>query len=132
MKSVRLLALSLLLAVPAPVLADPPADIGESVEALRQKIGAVGVSIAIVEDGKTTLARGWGPRRLGDPAPVDAQTLFQTGSTGKAMTDAALAILVDPGKIGGDGPVIVHVPWFRMSEPWVPRGTHINSEEKKS
>src|SRR3546814_6372058 len=86
MKSVRLLALSLLLAVPAPVLADPPADIGESVEALRQKIGAVGVSIAIVEDGKTTLARGWGPRRLGDTAPVDAQTLFQTGSTGKAMT----------------------------------------------
>src|SRR3546814_12055778 len=119
MKSVRLLALALWLAVPAPVLAEPPADIGESVEALRQKIGAVGVSIAIVEDGKTTLARGWGPRRLGDTAPVDAQTLFQTGSTGKAMTAAALAILVDQGKIGRDDPVIDHMPWFRMYDPWV-------------
>src|SRR3546814_11506274 len=119
MKSVRLLALSLLLAVPAPVLADPPADIGESVEALRQKIGAVGVSIAIVEDGKTTLARGWGPRKLGETAPVDAETLFQTGSTGKAMTVAALAILVAQGRIAWDEPVIHTMPWFRMYHPWV-------------
>src|SRR3546814_13816999 len=89
MKSVRLLALSLLLAVPAPVLADPPADIGESVEALRQKIGAVGVSIAIVEDGKTTLARGWGPRSLGAPAPPVAPTLFHTGANGKALPPPA-------------------------------------------
>src|SRR3546814_5881365 len=58
----------------------------------------------------TTLARGWGPRMLGDTAPVDAQTLFQTRSTGKAMTAAALAILVDQGKIGWDDPVIDHMP----------------------
>src|SRR3546814_11064152 len=117
MKSVRLLALALWLAVPAPVLAEPPADIGESVEALRQKIGAVGVSIAIVEDGKTTLARGWGPRRLGDTAPVDAQTLFQTGSTRKAMTAAALPILVDPGKIGWGTPDTDHNPRFPTEDP---------------
>src|SRR3546814_14031326 len=87
-------AASGVLAFGGPALADRPADIGESVEALRQKIGAVGVSIAIVEDGKTTLARGWGPRKLGETAPVDAETLFQTGSTGKAMTGAALAIQI--------------------------------------
>src|SRR3546814_17418661 len=86
MKALHMLAASLSLAFAAPAFAEPPADIGESVEALRQKIGAVGVSIAIVEDGKTTLARGWGPRKLGETAPVDAETLFQTGSTGKAMT----------------------------------------------
>src|SRR3546814_13854410 len=96
---------SLALAFAAPAFAEPPADIGESVEALRQKIGAVGVSIAIVEDGKTTLARGWGPRKLGETAPVDAETLFQTGSTGKAMTVAALALLVDQGRIAWDHPV---------------------------
>ena len=121
MKALHMLAASLSLAFAAPAFAEPPADIGESVEALRQKIGAVGVSIAIVEDGKTTLARGWGPRKLGETAPVDAETLFQTGSTGKAMTVAALAILVDQGRIAWDDPVIQHMPWFRMYDPWVTR-----------
>lgn len=121
MSHVRLFALSFLLLFSAPTLAEPPADIGESVEALRQEIGAVGVSIAIVEDGETTLARGWGVRKLREPAPVDAETLFQTGSTGKAMTAAALAILVDEGRIAWDDPVIEHMPWFRMYDPWVTR-----------
>ena len=121
MKAVRLLALSLLLSAATPVWADPPADIVESVEALRQKVGAPGVSIAIVEDGKTTLSRGWGVRKIGESAPIDAQTIFQTGSTGKAMTAAALAVLVDEGKIAWDDPVIKHMPWFRMYDAWVTR-----------
>ena len=120
-KSVRLLALSLMLSVSAPAWADPPADIVESVEALRRTVGAPGVSIAIVEDGKTTLARGWGVRKLGESAPVDAQTIFQTGSTGKAMTAAALAVLVDEGRIAWDDPVNKHMPGFRMYDPWVTR-----------
>ncbi len=121
MKTVRLLALSLMLSVAAPAWAEPPTDIRESVEALRKKVGAAGVSIAIVEDGKTTLSRGWGVRKIGERAPVDAQTIFQTGSTGKAMTAAALAILVDEGKIAWDDPVIKHMPWFRMHDAWVTR-----------
>lgn len=121
MKSIRLLALSLMLSASTAAWADPPADIDQSVEALRQKIGAPGVSIAIVENGKTTLARGWGVRKMGEQAPVDAHTIFQTGSTGKAMTAAALAVLVDEGKIGWDDPVIKHMPWFRMYDPWVTR-----------
>src|SRR3546814_16551692 len=75
MNALHMLAASLSLAFAAPAFAEPPADIGESVEALRQKIGAVGVSIAIVADGKTTLARGWGPRKLGETAQVDAETI---------------------------------------------------------
>ncbi len=121
MKMTRLLAPTLLLALATPAWADPPADLAQMVETLRQDIGAPGVSIAIVENGETTLTRGWGVRKLGEPAPIDAKTLFQTGSTGKAMTAAALAILVDEGKIGWDDPVIEHIPWFRMYDPWVTR-----------
>ena len=121
MKPVRLFAISLVALGATPVRADPPANIGESVETLRQKIGSAGVSIAIVENGKTTLARGWGVRKLGENAKVDSATIFQTGSTGKAMTAAALAILVDEGKISWDDPVIKHIPWFRMHDAWVTR-----------
>ncbi len=120
MKSLRIATLWLLI-LATPVGAAPPADLEQRVEALRRQIGAPGISIAIVEDGKTTLARGWGVRKLGDSARVDEQTIFQTGSTGKAMTAAALAILVDEGKIAWDDPVIEHMPWFRMYDPWVTR-----------
>lgn len=121
MKPARSFVPLLLLAVSASALAAPPANLDRTVETLRQKIGAPGVSIAIVEKGQTTLARGWGVRKLGEAAPVDAQTIFQTGSTGKAMTAAALAVLVDDGKIAWDDPVIKHMPWFRMYDPWVTR-----------
>jgi len=111
----------LLLALATPALAEPPKGLADWVEALRRQVGAPGIAVAIVEKGQTTLARGWGVRRLGDPAPVDADTIFQTGSTGKAFTAAALAILVDQGKLGWDDRVIDHMPSFRMYDPWVTR-----------
>jgi CubicO group peptidase (beta-lactamase class C family) len=101
--------------------AAPPAGFAERVEQLRKEIGAPGVTIAIVEDGKVTLAQGWGVRDITTNQPVDADTVFFTGSTGKAFTDAALATLVDAGKIKWDDKVIDHMPEFRMWDPWVTR-----------
>lgn len=115
-------ALSLLLVLAcAPALAAPPGGFETRAELLRQRIGVPGMAIAIVEDGKTTLARGFGVRQLGAPAAVDGDTLFPTGSTGKAITVAALATLVDDGKIKWDDKVIEHLPGFQMYDPWVTR-----------
>ena len=83
--------------------------------------GVPGMAIAIVEDGKPVLAKGYGVRKLGSPERVDADTIFPTGSTGKAITTAALAVLVDDGKMKWDDKVIDHMPWFRMYDPWVTR-----------
>jgi hypothetical protein len=107
------------LAVSTPARADPPEGFVERVEQLREHSGAPGIAVAIVEQGETTLAQGWGVRKLGEPARVDADTIFPTGSTGKAFTTAALATLVDQGRIGWDDKVIDHIPWFRMYDPWV-------------
>jgi len=84
-----------------------------------QSHGVPGIAISIVEDGKPVLAKGYGVRKLGSPERVDADTIFPTGSTGKAVTTAALAVLVDQGKLGWDDKVIDHMPWFRMYDPWV-------------
>ncbi len=102
-------------------LAAPPADLDRRVEQLRDKYGVPGVAIALVETGQPALARGYGVRGLADRRPVNADTIFATGSTGKAFTSAALAILVDEGKIGWDDKVIDHMPGFRMYDPWVTR-----------
>lgn len=101
--------------------AAPPAGFVQRVEQLRKQFGVPGVSIAIVENGKVTLAHGWGVRDISSDQSVDADTIFFTGSTGKAFTNAALATLVDEGKIKWDDKVIDHMPDFRMWDPWVTR-----------
>ncbi|WP_371414117.1 serine hydrolase [Sphingosinicella sp. CPCC 101087] len=93
----------------------------QRVEALREALGVPGATFAIVEDGRTTFARGFGVTDLSAPQAVNADTLFATGSTGKAFTVAALALLVDQGRIGWDDRVIDHMPDFRMWDPWVTR-----------
>ena len=116
----KLLLLSLLVCATA-LSAAPPIAFDARVEALRREAGIPGMAIAIVENGQTTLAHGYGVRKLGAPERVDADTIFPTGSTGKAVTVAALATLVDAGKLGWDDKVIDHLPGFQMYDPWVTR-----------
>ena len=100
----------LLLLIPGAALADPPAGFAQRVESLRRSSGAPGVTVAIVENGRTTMAQGFGVTNLATPHPVNADTNFATGSTGKAFTAAALAILVDQGKLNWDdkGRLLTH------------------------
>ena len=115
---VTALALALALAT-GPARAAQPADLDARVEAAMKEHGVPGMAIAIVEDGKVVMTKGYGVRKLGAPERVDADTIFPTGSTGKAVTTAALAVLVDDGKLKWDDKVIDHIPWFRMHDPWV-------------
>jgi CubicO group peptidase (beta-lactamase class C family) len=78
-----------------------------------------GLSIAIVQDGKVVLARGYGVRQLGKPGKVDADTLFDIGSNTKAFTVAALGMLVSDGKFAWDSPVIDELKDFRLQGPYV-------------
>ena len=78
-----------------------------------------GLSLAIVQDGKVVVARGYGLRELGRPGRVDADTLFTIGSDTKAFTAAALGLLVARGKLHWNGPIIDYVPGFRLSSPYV-------------
>jgi CubicO group peptidase (beta-lactamase class C family) len=80
-----------------------------------------GVSLAVVKDGKTLLAKGYGVKKLGEAAPVDAQTLFGIASNTKAFTATALGILAEEGKIRWDGRVIDYLPWFQLADPYVTR-----------
>ncbi|MBU3079504.1 serine hydrolase [Sphingomonas quercus] len=122
MKTLLLAATAALAFVAAlPANAAPPPGFDARVEALRKQFGVPGASIAIVENGKTTLAKGYGVRRLGSPEPVGADTIMTIGSTTKAFTAADLALLVDQGKIRWDDKVVDHMPWFQMYDPWVTR-----------
>ncbi len=113
--------LPVLLGFALPAAASPPDGFEARVEALRSQAGIPGLSVAIVENGRTTFLHGFGVRELGKPDPVDEHTIFATGSTGKAFTVAALATLVDAGRISWDDRVIDRLPGFQMYDPWVTR-----------
>jgi CubicO group peptidase (beta-lactamase class C family) len=80
-----------------------------------------GLALAIVKDDQVVLAKGFGVRKLGDDAKVDADTLFAIGSASKAFTAATLAILVDEGKLGWDDPANKHLPGLQLFDAAVTR-----------
>jgi CubicO group peptidase (beta-lactamase class C family) len=80
-----------------------------------------GVAIAIVKGDQVVLVKGYGVRKLGGPATVDERTLFAIGSSSKAFTAAAVAMLVDEGKVKWDDPVTKYLPGFEMYDPYVTR-----------
>src|SRR5579864_3304026 len=113
------LLVALLCACSALAQNTPPADLDAYVARAMKTFDVPGLSVAIVKDGKVVLAKGYGVRELGDATPVDADTLFGIGSNTKAFTTAALATLVDAGKISWDDPVYQRLPGFQMYDPYV-------------
>ena len=80
-----------------------------------------GLAIAVVKNDSLVFAKGYGVIEQGKPARVDEHTRFAIGSTTKAMTVAALAMLADEGKLSFDDRVIDHIPSFRLHDAWATR-----------
>ena len=97
----------------------PAFDLDRDVNLALKTFDVPGIAIAIVKDGKVVATRGFGVRKLGNPAPVTGKTLFEIASNSKAFTAAGLAQLVDEGKLGWDDPVTRHLPGFQMSDAYV-------------
>ncbi len=118
---VRSIALAVTLLWTTALLAQkgPPADIDACVTRAMKTFEVPGIAVAIVKDGKMVFAKGYGVRKLGEATPVDENTLFGIGSNTKAFTSAALATLVDAGKISWDDPVYQRLTGFQMYDPYV-------------
>jgi CubicO group peptidase (beta-lactamase class C family) len=110
-------------AVPAVAAQAPGAE--QAVDAIvaeaMRTFEVPGMAVAVVKDGKTVVARGYGVRRLGDPGPVDERTQFGIASNTKVLTALALGLLVEEEKLAWDAPVIRYLPWFRLADPYVTR-----------
>lgn len=96
-------------------------DFEKYAEKSMNKWGIPGMAIAVVQGDKIVYARGFGVRKINTTDPVDADTVFQIGSTTKAFTSALVAMMVDEGKVKWDDKVIDYLPEFRMYDPWVTR-----------
>jgi len=113
----------LFLAIAGTALAQESIDpkLEQAVEKARKTFDVPGIGVAVVKDGQVVFAKGFGVRKLGQPAPVTANTLFGIASNTKAFTAASLAMLVDEGKLHWTDRVIDHLPSFQMADPYVTR-----------
>lgn len=84
-----------------------------------------GISVAIVKDGKVIFSKGYGVREKGKGEKPDGSTLYAIASNSKAFTSAAIAQLVDAGKIAWDDKVRKYLPDFALYDPWVSEQTTV-------
>lgn len=84
-----------------------------------EKFNVVGAAVAIVKDGNVIHKRGYGVKSIITKQQVDERTNFQIASNSKAFTTAALAILVDEGKISWKDKVKKYIPEFAMYNEYV-------------
>jgi CubicO group peptidase (beta-lactamase class C family)/D-alanyl-D-alanine dipeptidase len=113
----------LLLALPCPLLAEPPAKYKEAIQAIdalieRERIdaGIPGISVAIVEDQTVIWSKGFGHADLATTRPATPETVYRVGSVSKLFTDIAVMQLVEEGKIDLDAPVTTYLPDFKPAD----------------
>jgi CubicO group peptidase (beta-lactamase class C family) len=92
------------------------AAIDAAVQRLMKTAGTPGCALVVIH-GDHTYVQGYGVKEKGVDTPVTPDTLFANASTTKAVTTAAMALLVDDGKMAWNDPVRKHLPAFRLSDP---------------
>jgi CubicO group peptidase (beta-lactamase class C family) len=91
------------------------ADLQSKLTELATELDVPGVAVGVLVDGEEHYAFH-GVTCVENPLPVDENTLFQFGSTGKTYTATAVMRLVEQGKISLDEPVRTYLPEFKLRD----------------
>lgn len=87
----------------------------EMLDSHASRTGTPGAAVGVYLDGDERYAYH-GVTSVENPLPVEANTLFQFGSTGKTFTATAMMRLVEAGKVEWDAPVRTYVPELKLSD----------------
>lgn len=88
---------------------------------LMSSSGIPGMAVAVVHDGKTLYAKGFGVRDTARPDKVDADTVFQLALLSKPLAATVAAHQVGAGALEWDTRIVDTLPWFALSDPAVTR-----------
>lgn len=104
------LLMSLLGAPPELPKTFDPAQVDAYIAAQVKAKGLVGLSVAVMRDGKVVFAKGYGRRSVEKNLPVEPDTSFAVGSVTKQFTCACVFLLAERGKLSIDDPVSKYYP----------------------
>ena len=92
------------------------ATLGAFIEESRRAAEIPGVAVAIVQDGKVVLAKGFGVKELGKSDPVTSKSLFLIASMSKSLATLMMAKLVDEAAFGWTSRVTNLLPTFALGD----------------
>ena len=113
----KLAGLVLATALALPAAADA---VDDYVHGVMTKKKIPGVSLVIVKNGQIVKAEGYGFANVELDAKATADTIYQSGSTGKQFTAAGILLLAEDGKLSLDDRLSKHFPdgpswWHRIT-----------------
>ncbi|MEI4801860.1 serine hydrolase domain-containing protein [Bacillus sp. NPDC077411] len=100
--------------------------IEQFVEEQRSISKIPGISLVIVEKGKTVYQKGFGYADVKAKTPVTSNTLFEIGSTTKAFTGLAILQLEKEGLLKQSDDVRKYIPWLELKYNGEPQTITLN------
>ena len=107
------LTLATLVMLSVPVIADADMVLGTAIDGVFAGIDAgsePGCVAGVIHKGEYVHKQGYGLANLEYSIPLDASSIFRTGSVGKQFTAMAIAILAERGDLDLDADVRMYLP----------------------
>src|SRR5690554_4354783 len=76
-----------------------PHQIDSLVQKAMETFNVPGMAVSVLKDGEVIVEKGYGIQSIKTQKPVNTKTRFGIASNTKAFTTAAIAQLVDEGKV---------------------------------
>ncbi len=89
------------------------------IQSAFDKFQPAGISIAIIKDNAIIYEKYLGTLKASEPNPITKQSLFNIASCSKAFTAAAIAKLVEQGKVKWSTKVKEILPEFELSDIYI-------------
>lgn len=96
-------------------------EISAAIKAALEEWRVPGAAVSILRDGEALYRECFGVMSLEDGRPVEPASVFDIGSLTKTFNAAAVALLVEEGKLRWDDKVADLLPGFALADPWMTR-----------
>ena len=93
------------------------AQLDPYIRSAMDKTKVPGAAVAVIYNDQVVFLRGYGVRKVGEPAKIDPDTVFELASVSKPLASTILASLVGEGKISWDDRIADLEPGFQLSSP---------------
>jgi CubicO group peptidase (beta-lactamase class C family) len=91
------------------------AQLDPYIRSVLDKTKVPGAAVAVIYNDQVVFLRGYGVRKVGEPAQIDPDTVFEIASVSKPLASTVLASLVGQGKISWDDRIADLEPGFQLS-----------------
>jgi CubicO group peptidase (beta-lactamase class C family) len=101
------------------------AQLDPYIRSAMDKTKVPGAAVAVIYNDQVVFLRGYGIRKVGEPAKIDPDTVFEIASVSKPLASTILASLVGQEKIRWDDRIADLKSGFQLSSPETTREVSI-------